>query len=167
MANSRASASLEERVRKLENKFNLAVVAALFLGISVAGLGTWVQTEENRVSVLHKQIEQMAPTVAAAQEAIKRASEEQLRLIHSQAEPVIRELAEQTFKESNQHVEDQIKDLQTEAFFILYAQVVYPGGGVGKYHDMLDNRKNWFFAHYKREKKEIQGVLAQQGFPPQ
>jgi hypothetical protein len=165
MAN-KAPADLEERVRKLENKFNIAVTIAVFLGISIAGLGTWVQTEEKKVSALHEQVAAMTPTVAAAQDAIRRTSEEQIKLVRSQAEPVIRQIAQENFAESNHRVDDEIKDLQTESFFILYAQIVYPCGGSGKYHDMLDSRKNWFVTHYNRPKEEIQGVLAQQGFPP-
>jgi hypothetical protein len=39
---------LEKRVKKLESRFNPAATVAMFLGMSVAGLGIWVETETAR-----------------------------------------------------------------------------------------------------------------------
>jgi hypothetical protein len=104
-------------------------------------------------------------TVANAQADIKRTSQEQLQLIRSQAGPIVHELAQQDFTQSNAQVAQQIRMLQEDTFFLMYAEIVYPPFRTGKYHDMIDNRKNLFFTRFNRPKDEIQGELAKQGFP--
>jgi hypothetical protein len=156
---------LTERVQKLENKFNIAATLAVFLGISVAGLGGWVQSEKKEVSSLNDQIKQMAPIVATAQADIKKTSQEQLQLIQSRAEPIVRDIAQRDFAHSSAQTEQKIKMLEEDTFFLMFAEIVYPPTRTGRYHDMIDNRKNLFFTRYNRPKEEIQGELAKQGFP--
>ncbi len=80
--------TLDDRVKSLESKFGLAVSVALFLGVSVAGLGAWVKSETGQVQKLQGDINQ-------AKNQLEQTGQEQLKLIRSKAEPIVAELTKQ------------------------------------------------------------------------
>lgn len=89
---------LEERVKKLESRFNLAATVALFLGISVAGLGSWVKTEAAEVKRLSDDVRALDPFVKEAKAQLEKTGQEQLALIKSKAEPIVTQLARDNFE---------------------------------------------------------------------
>lgn len=86
---------LDGRVKSLESKFNFAVTLALFLGVSVAGLGTWVKTEAGRVSDLHDQVNTLEPFVKDAKTQLAQIGQEQIVLIQQKAAPIVSDLTKQ------------------------------------------------------------------------
>lgn len=87
--------SIEDRVKSLESKFNYAVTLALFLGVSVAGLGAWVKSEAGKVSDLHDQIKTLDPFVKDAKAQLVQAGHEQMGLIQEKAAPIVLDLTNQ------------------------------------------------------------------------
>ena len=146
---------LEERVRKLENRYTAAVTIAAVLGISVGGLSLGVRDATSRVSAMHDQIAQMQPIVDKAETDLKQASQDQIALIHSQAAPIVHDLTEQNLKAAN----IQMGRLQEDLFYLYYAEVVYPPQRTGSYHDMVNNRKNTIESgRYGRTKEELENA---------
>ncbi len=90
--------NLDDRVKSLESKFNFAVTLALFLGVSVAGLGGWVKKETKTVSDLNVQIDELAPIVKGAKAQLQKTGQEQLDLIKTKAEPIVAELSRENFE---------------------------------------------------------------------
>jgi hypothetical protein len=86
---------LDGRVKSLESKFNYAVTLALFLGVSVAGLGAWVKTEAGKVSDLHDQVKALDPFVKDAKAQLTQVGQEQIGLIQQKAEPIVSDLTKQ------------------------------------------------------------------------
>ena len=143
---------LEERVRKLENRYTAAVTIAAVLGISVGGLSLWLRDATSRVSAMHDQIAQMQPIVNKAEKDLKQASQDQLALIHTQAGPIVHDLAQQNLKRVNR----QISDLQEDVFFIYYSDVV------GKdYHAVMRARKDYLETsnRYGRNKSQLEYII--------
>jgi hypothetical protein len=88
--------NIEGRLTSLESKFNLAVTLALFLGISVAGLGAWVKSEAGKVSQLHQDVTELQPFVKNAKEQLEKTGLEQISLIQTKAEPIVTQLTKQS-----------------------------------------------------------------------
>ncbi|HEY3973529.1 MAG TPA: hypothetical protein VGM18_11025 [Candidatus Sulfotelmatobacter sp.] len=89
--------ALEKRVEKLESRFNLAATVALFLGISVAGLGSWVKVEAANVKELTDEVRALDPFVKEAKAQLERAGQEQLALIRTKADPIVERLTKDKF----------------------------------------------------------------------
>jgi hypothetical protein len=87
---------LEERVKSLESKFTFAVTLAVFLGISVAGIGAWVKSEAKEVSDLQDQIKDLAPFVTDAKTQLQKAANDQVAIIQTKAEPIVTQLTQAT-----------------------------------------------------------------------
>jgi hypothetical protein len=87
--------NIEGRLTGIESKFNLAVTVALFLGISVAGLGAWVKSEAGKVSKLHQDVTELQPFVMNARSQLEKTGLEQINLIQTKAEPIVTQLTKQ------------------------------------------------------------------------
>jgi hypothetical protein len=82
---------IDDRVKNLESKFALAITVALFLGVSVVGLGAWVRSETSQVQKLQGAINE-------AKDQLEQTGQEQLKLIRSKAEPIVAILTSQAFE---------------------------------------------------------------------
>ncbi len=87
--------SVEARLASLEKKFDRAAVAAAVLGVSVVGLGTWVNNETARIKDLDKQVKDLDPFVKDAKIQLTRAGQEQIMLIQQKAVPIVSDLTNQ------------------------------------------------------------------------
>jgi outer membrane murein-binding lipoprotein Lpp len=99
---------LEGRVRKLEQRFIAAVASAVtltaVLGVSTVKLGTQLRNESAEVTALQTKIDAMAPTVNQAEATITRTSQEQLKLIQTQANPIVHALVLQNVGILNEQI---------------------------------------------------------------
>ena len=89
--------AMEDRVKDLETKFNVAATVALYLGVSIAGLGGWVKYEAGKVSDLHDDVKKLEPFVNDAKVQLEKTGQAQLALIQTKADPVVAQLAKQAF----------------------------------------------------------------------
>ena len=89
--------NIDDRVKSLESKFTFAVTLALFLGVSVAGLGAWVKSEAGKISDLDDRVKKLDPFVKDAEAQLAKAGTEQIVLIQQKAGPIVNELTKQAF----------------------------------------------------------------------
>ena len=123
----------QESIRSLETKFSVAATVALFLGVSVAGLGGWVKYEASEVSDPHDDIKKLDPFVKDATAQLQKTGKEQLALIQNQADPIVKQLAQDNFYRLNGKISADLNSMRNGS-----TQEIYSSNPAG---DKLPNDK--------------------------